>query len=100
MTSIDNLILQNTNPFDNIRSVNFWSAQAEDEPVVESIHTEVISAVTQVLAQVAESRRTRTVLLQGDPGSGKTYLLGRLKKALNNKAFFAYINPFPQSDRI
>lgn len=100
MTSIDNLILQNINPFDNICSEDFWSAQAEEEPVVESIHTEVISAVTQTLAQVAESRRTRTVLLQGDPGSGKTYLLGRLKKALNDKAFFAYIKPFPQSDRI
>jgi hypothetical protein len=39
-------------------------------------------------------------MLQGDPGSGKTYLLGRLKKKLNHKAFFVYIKPFPQSDRI
>ena len=99
-TSIDRLILQSINPFDNYRSVNFWRSQEDAEPVVESIHTEVISTVTATLAQVAQDRHTRTLLLEGDPGSGKTYLLGRLKKTLNNKAFFAYINPFPQSDRI
>lgn len=99
MTSIDDLILQNTNPFDNYRSVNFWR-KGEAEPVVESIHQEAISTVTATLAQVAQDYRTRTLMLEGDPGAGKTYLLGRLQKALNDKAFFAYINPFPQSDRI
>ena len=100
MTSIDDLILQSTNPFDNSRSVNFWHSQIEEEPVVESIHTEAIAAVTETLAQVAQTRHTRTLLLEGDSGSGKTYLLGRLKKTLNDKAFFAYIKPFPQSTRI
>ena len=100
MTSIDDLILQSTNPFDNYRSENFWRTQVGTEPVVESIHTEVIAAVTETLNKVAQDRHTRTLLLQGDPGSGKTYLLGRLKKTLNDKAFFAYINPFPQSSRI
>ncbi|WP_009631524.1 ATP-binding protein [Synechocystis sp. PCC 7509] len=100
VTSIDNLILQSTNPFDNYRSVNFWRSQQQAEPVVESIHTETISTVTDTLAQVAGDRTTRTLLLEGDPGSGKTYLLGRLKKTLNDKAFFAYISPFPQSNRI
>lgn len=100
MTSIDDLILQSINPFDNYRSENFWRSQQEAEPVVESIHTDVIAAVTETLNKVAESRHTRTLLLEGDPGSGKTYLLGRLKKKLNDKAFFAYINPFPESKRI
>ena len=100
MTSIDDLILQSTNPFDNYRSENFWRSQVATEPVVESIHTEVIATVTETLNKVAQDRHTRTLLLQGDPGSGKTYLLGRLKKTLNDKAFFAYINPFPQSSRI
>lgn len=100
MTSIDDLILQSTNPFDNSISINFWRNQIEKEPVVESIHTEAIAVVTETLAQVAQTRHTRTLLLEGDPGSGKTYLLGRLKKTLNNRAFFAYINPFPQSTRI
>ena len=47
MTSIDDLILQSTNPFDNYLSKNFWHSQVATEPVVESIHTEVIAAVTE-----------------------------------------------------
>ncbi|MBD1807757.1 ATP-binding protein [Microcoleus sp. FACHB-SPT15] len=100
MTSIDNVILKSTNPFDNYRSVNFWQPQKQPEPVVESIHQDAIATIEETLDQVVQDHCTRTVMLQGDPGSGKTYLLGRLKKKLNHKAFFVYIKPFPQSDRI
>jgi Cdc6-like AAA superfamily ATPase len=100
MASIDNVILQSTNPFDNYRSVNFWQPQKQPEPVVESIHQDAIATIEEALDQVVQDHCTRTVMLQGDPGSGKTYLLGRLKKKLNHKAFFVYIKPFPQSDRI
>jgi hypothetical protein len=100
MVSIDNIILKSTNPFDNYRSVNFWQQQKDPEPVVESIHQDAITTITETLDLVAQDHRTRTLMLQGDPGSGKTYLLGRLKKTLNDKAFFVYIQPFPQSDRI
>jgi DNA replication protein DnaC len=60
--------------------------------VVESIHQDAIATITETLDQVAQDHRTRTLMLQGDPGSGKTYLLGRLKKTLNDKAFFVYIS--------
>jgi len=100
MTSIDNIILKSTNPFDNYRSVNFWQQQKDPEPVIESIHQDAIATIEEILDQVAQDHRTCTLMLQGDPGSGKTYLLGRLKKSLNDKAFFVYIKPFPQSDRI
>lgn len=100
MASIDNIILRSTNPFDNIRSVNFWHEQQQPEPTVDSIHQEAITAIEATLDQVAHDHRTRTLILDGDPGFGKTYLLGRLKKAFNHKAFFAYIPPFPQSDHI
>jgi Cdc6-like AAA superfamily ATPase len=100
MTSIDNVILKSTNPFDNYRSVNFWQPQKQPEPVVESIHQDAITTIEEALDRVVQDHCTRTVMLQGDPGSGKTYLLGRLKKKLNHKAFFVYIKPFPQSDRI
>lgn len=100
MASIDNVILQSTNPFDNYSSVNFWQPQKQPEPVVESIHQDAIATIEETLDQVVQDHGTRTVMLQGDPGSGKTYLLGRLKKKLNHKAFFVYIQPFPQSDRI
>ncbi|MBX9257804.1 ATP-binding protein [Desmonostoc muscorum CCALA 125] len=100
MASIDEIILRSTNPFDNIRSVNFWHTQPQLEPTVDSIHHEAIAAITPTLDQVIKDHRTRTVVLDGDAGSGKTYLLGRLKKAFNHKAFFVYIPPFPQSDYI
>ncbi len=100
MASIDEIILRSPNPFDNIRSVNFWHEQQQPEPEVESIHQEAIAAIEATLDQVAQDHRTRTLILDGDGGSGKTYLLGRLKKTFNHKAFFAYIPPFPQSDHI
>ncbi|MBF2072634.1 MAG: ATP-binding protein [Synechococcales cyanobacterium C42_A2020_086] len=100
MASIDDLILRSTNPFDNLRSVNFWHKQKDPEPVVESIHQEAIAVIEATLDQVGRDHYTRTIILDGDSGSGKTYLLGRLKRAFNHKAFFAYIPPFPQSDYI
>jgi hypothetical protein len=99
MASIDDIILRSTNPFDNIRSVNFWHQQ-QPEPVVDSIHQEAITTIEATLDQVVQDHCTRTLILDGDGGSGKTYLLGRLKKAFNHKAFFAYIPAFPQSDHI
>lgn len=100
MAFIDDIILRSANPFDNIRSVNFWHEQPQPEPTVDSIHQEAITTIEATLERVAQEHRTRTLILDGDGGSGKTYLLGRLKKALNHKAFFAYIPPFPQSDHI
>lgn len=100
MASIDEIILRSINPFDNIRSVNFWHKQVQPEPTVDSIHQEAIATIATALDQVAQDHSTRTVILDGDGGSGKTYLLGRLKKTFNNKAFFVYIPPFPQTDRI
>lgn len=100
MASIDEIILRSINPFDNIRSVNFWHKQVQTEPTVDSIHQEAIATISTILDQVAQDHSTRTVILDGDGGCGKTYLLGRLKKALNNKAFFVYIPPFPETDGI
>jgi Cdc6-like AAA superfamily ATPase len=100
MPSIDEIILRSVNPFDNFRSVNFWHKQLQPEPTVDSIHKEAITTIAAILDQVTQDHRTRTVVLDGDNGSGKTYLLGRIKKAFNHKAFFVYIPPFPQSDHI
>jgi hypothetical protein len=100
MVSIDQIILRSINPFDNFRSVNFWHKQQQPEPTVDSIHQEAIAKIEEILDQVAQDHHTRTVILDGDGGSGKTYLLGRLKKKFNHKAFFVYIPPFPQSDYI
>jgi hypothetical protein len=99
MTSLDQVILKSTNPFDSYRAVNFWLKQRAPEPLVESIHRDAITAIATVLDQLAQDHYTQTTMLVGDAGSGKTYLLGRLKQKLNPKAIFTYIPPFPQSDQ-
>lgn len=76
MASIDNIILRSANLFDNIRSVNFWHEQQQLEPTVDSIHQEEIAKIEATLDQVAQDHRTRTLILDGDGGSGKTYLFG------------------------
>jgi hypothetical protein len=103
VATIEELIRQESNPFDPVtfKTGNFW--QEEDQTItltVDSIHQEAIQQVTQVLNQVAKDHQTRTVMLAGDPGSGKSYVLKRLKQSLNAKAFFVYIPPFVDSDFI
>ncbi|OCQ99156.1 KAP family P-loop domain-containing protein [Nostoc sp. MBR 210] len=102
MTSIDEIIKREVNPFDlvNLKSGNFWSEHQESESVVESIHQEAIREIEELLDLVEKDHRTRTVLLTGDSGSGKSYLLARLKLKFNSRAFFAYITPWPDNDYI
>ncbi|MBD2436248.1 P-loop NTPase fold protein [Nostoc sp. FACHB-110] len=102
MTSIDDIIKREVNPFDlvNLKSGNFWSENQESESVVESIHQEAIREIEELLDLVEQDHRTRTVLLTGDSGSGKSYLLARLKLKFNSRAFFAYITPWPDNDYI
>jgi Cdc6-like AAA superfamily ATPase len=102
MASISQTIQREINPFDSttFRPGNFWQEQQNPVLNVESIHQEAISDIKTVLDQVASDHRTRTLMLYGDSGSGKSHLLGRLKRQLNSKAFFAYIGPWPDSDFI
>ncbi|MFN6560396.1 MAG: ATP-binding protein [Nostoc sp. ChiSLP01] len=100
MASINDIIKREVNPFDlvNLRTGNFWVPNHELESVVESIHQEAITEIEGFLDLVARDNRSRTVLLVGDSGSGKSYLLGRLKRTFNSKAFFAYIGPWVDND--
>lgn len=102
MTTIDQIIQQEPNPFDaeTFWSGNFWQEDQNPEFVVESIHHDAIMAIGQTLDLISQDHRTRTLMLEGETGSGKTYLLGRLKRLLNRKAFFVYIEPFTASDYI
>lgn len=103
MATVDEIIRQEANPFDPVtfKTGNFW--QEEDASItstVNAIHQAEINQVTQVLMQVAKDHYTRTVLLAGDAGSGKSYVLKRLRDSLNSQAFFVYIPPFVDSDHI
>ncbi|MBA3922595.1 MAG: AAA family ATPase, partial [Nostocaceae cyanobacterium] len=99
MAKIDEVIKQSLNPFDNIAARNFW-AEENPSPTVESIHQEELTQIESVLASVAQDRQSRTLILYGDGGSGKTHFMGRLKQKLNDRAFFVYIDPFSHSDHI
>jgi DNA polymerase III delta prime subunit len=94
MSTIEEIIQQEANPFDPVtfKAGNFWLDDSQKfVSTVKLIHQEAIDAVAQVLHQVSKDHRTRSVLLYGDPGSGKTYVLWRLKQTLNDGAFFVYI---------
>lgn len=102
MTSIDDIIKREVNPFDliNLKPGNFWGEKQDSALTVESIHQEAIAEIEGLLDLVARDHRSRTVMLFGDSGSGKSHLLGRLKRTLNPKAFFAYIGPWADSEHI
>ena len=101
MATLEEVIQREVNPFDSwtFRTGNFWTENDRSAiETVESIHKEEIEEITEILNLVAKDHRTRTILLAGDSGCGKSYSLGRLKKNLNSQAFFAYIEPAPSSD--
>ena len=102
MVSIEQIIQQEVNPFDPVtfKTGNFWQEDQDSALTIESIHQEAIDQITEFLAQVARDHCSRTLMLAGDSGSGKSYLLSRVKRVLNNKAFFAYIGPWAASDHI
>ncbi len=102
MASIDELIQREINPFDrvNLKPGNFWNTQPEEASAVDSIHKEAIMVIEGHLDRVATDHVSRSILLFGDSGSGKSFLLDRLKRQFNDKAFFAYIGSWADSDRI
>lgn len=102
MASINQLIRKAINPFapETFKPGNFWHEAQDPKLHVPSIHQQVLTEIETLLDRVAADRQTRTLMLYGDSGSGKSHLLGRLKTLLNPKAFFVYIDPFPDSEFI
>ena len=101
MKDIDKIICQSDNPFESeLTPGNFWHEQPDVAMMVDSIHQEVLKRVEKILTQMNKNRVSRTLIISGDAGSGKSYLLGRIKRTLNQKAFFAYISPWPDSSYI
>ena len=102
MASIEQIIQREINPFDTVtfHTGNFWQEKQAENFTVDSIHQIEIQQIHKLLDLVIKTQRTRTILLCGERGSGKSYLLARLKKLLNDRACFAYIGPWADRDRI
>ena len=102
MTSIKQIIESEANPFDRatFRPGNFWQYQQDLALNVNSIHQEVLADIKALIDQVAKDHHTRTIILCGESGSGKSHLLSRIKRTLNSKAFFSYIGHWTDNDFI
>lgn len=100
MKDLDQVILREANPFDPItfRSGNFWNE--DHKKAVDSIHQNDLNYLSNIVNLVAKDQKSRSIFLTGDSGCGKSYLLGRLKRELNPKAFFVYIEPCHESNYI
>ncbi|NJR67887.1 MAG: hypothetical protein HC771_03855 [Synechococcales cyanobacterium CRU_2_2] len=99
---IETVIVRNINPFDpsTFKPGNFWQEDYQTAVEVSSIHQDVLERIEALVQQIGRDRITRTVLLQGASGSGKSHLLSRMKQRLNTQAFFAYIGPWPDNNYI
>ncbi len=82
------------NPFDDVTYGNFWFEKHHLENV-NSIHQSAFQQIEYQLKLLIKDkfRQTKTILLTGDAGCGKSHLLGRLKDKLNSSAYFVYIQP-------
>jgi GTPase SAR1 family protein len=102
MTSLQEIIQRSGNPFSTFepRSGNFWKEEQDANFTVNSIHQDELNQMMVEIERVAQNRQTRTIVIRGETASGKSYLLGRLKKQLNPKALFAYIGSWAAHDYI
>lgn len=103
MATLAEIIQKEANPFDPVtfKTGNFWTNNQQFIITnIESIHQEEINQIKNIFNLVTLDHATRTILLTGDSGCGKSYLLGRLKRKFNSQALFAYIDPCPSSDCI
>ncbi len=102
MATLDDLICQNPNPFDPLtfRVENFWERDSGWTDAVESIHLKELQQLEGYVQSVTADHQTRSYVLIGDSGCGKSYMLGRLKQQLNAHAFFVYIGPWDDDSYI
>ncbi|MFN0122095.1 MAG: ATP-binding protein, partial [Blastocatellia bacterium] len=71
-----NLTMANMNPFRHAVAADPWQSATADVP---EIHQQALVRCQQALAETQANGGTAAVLLYGEPGSGKTHLLARLR---------------------
>ena len=89
------------NPFLQNRVDTAWDARsiASDVP---AINDAAFQHVLRTIADVRSSRQSHGLLLYGEPGSGKTHLLNRVRRWIqqDEHAWFVYILPITAPDRV
>jgi hypothetical protein len=89
------------NPFLQNRVDTAWDARsiASDVP---AINDDAFQHVLRTIADVRSSRQSHGLLLYGEPGSGKTHLLNRVRRWIqqDEHAWFVYILPITAPDRV
>ncbi|MGH8582296.1 MAG: hypothetical protein ACREWG_05815 [Gammaproteobacteria bacterium] len=71
------------NPFTHSIVTDAWQAAESDVPI---IHADMFELCCSVLEQVRQSGGSRSLVLHGLPGSGKTHLLARFRTSLTGAA--------------
>ena len=101
---VNQIICNSTNPFD---TESLTPGNAQQEPYnpalsVDSMHQDALEEINQQLSQIVEDKRhaSRSLIVSGDSGCGKSYLLARFKNTFDQKAFFVDIEPWSDSDKI
>jgi hypothetical protein len=86
------------NPFVSVRVDNPWASDPAD---VAEINRDAFTTCLDVVEGVRESAESHGYLLAGLPGSGKTHLLGRLRRHFleSERAWFVYVLPLTTVDR-
>ncbi|WP_324715858.1 DNA translocase FtsK [Carboxydochorda subterranea] len=96
-SELDRRILTGPDPFERRTVASAWEAPLEAD--VASIHAAETERLLQLVEAVRADRRTRSVMVVGQPGFGKTHLLGRLKARLRMPALFVYVTAFSDPER-
>jgi hypothetical protein len=86
------------NPFDSNRVDSAWDSEAVD---VEGINRTAFEQCLQTVELVRRNGQCRGLLLSGEPGSGKTHLLQRLRRHVQRQGgdCFVYVPPVSGPDR-
>ncbi len=86
------------NPFEKDIVHSAWDSVPVD---VETINRTAFEACLETIQRVREGGESRGLVLHGEPGSGKTHLLQRLRHRTQQDAdsWFSYVPPFTTPDR-
>lgn len=96
-SEVQRLLVTVPNPFLHVRVDNAW----DPVPDVAEINAGAYGKCLRLVDDVRGSGLSHGLLLHGQPGTGKTHLLGRLRGALEReeRAWFVYVLPLTAPDR-